>query len=71
MTQKDYIAMAAALATAHDVTLTNTAWLSRRQARDIHIMYTILVANLFAWDNPRFKRDTFYRACGLPELADN
>jgi hypothetical protein len=28
-------------------------------------------ANLAAADNPRFKRDKFYRAAGFPELAAN
>ena len=29
------------------------------------------LAIMFATDNPRFDHDRFYRACGLPELADN
>jgi hypothetical protein len=29
------------------------------------------MAVVFKWDNPNFNADKFFRACGLPELADN
>lgn len=71
MTRHNYIEAADTLKSIHDTLLLRTAWLDDRQAREIHRLYTMTIARLFAGDNPRFDKDRFYRAAGLPELADN
>lgn len=42
-----------------------------QQQHDDAIFMARELAAMFKRGNPRFDRDRFYRACGLPELAAN
>ena len=56
MTRKDYVALAAALRLANQIT-DNQGWDDRT--------YVSAIANVLAADNPRFDRARFYAAAGV------
>jgi hypothetical protein len=58
MSRKHFIALAAIVAEAPGTT-TESAWLAER------------IIAVCQTENPRFRRDTFLRACGLGHLAAN
>ena len=70
-TQKHYIAIAEELKRQRDEILalshaeTKLSFLSRWKVSVRGFV------DMFRNDNPRFKEDTFYRACGYEELIDN
>lgn len=64
MTRKDFQAFADEInQSQYDDGIGNTIEARRYWARTI--------ASVCYRSNPVFKADTFYRACGLPEMADN
>lgn len=42
-----------------------------RRHEDISYNLVRELGQMCAASNPAFKKDVFYRACGLPEMADN
>ena len=58
MTRKDYIALAAALKGAYPIPENNTPDSAWRHC-------VAAIAHVLMQDNPRFKFDTFYKACGI------
>jgi hypothetical protein len=65
MTRRDYRAIAGVIA--------GEVALARDQSPVLDVLRNVTrsVADVCAQDNCRFKRDTFYRACGFDELAAN
>jgi len=58
MTCKDYVALAEAIQLAYEYKSTLTS-------HEMALRIAGNIANVAAWDNPRFDRERFLKACGL------